>query len=319
MDMIREYKLRIKNVDKSIESLVILTLESSEGGKLPPFEPGAHLEIELISSWRGHYSLCSYPTDPSTYRIAILRERYGRGGSKFLYRHCEVGKSLTVRGPFNNFKLDPNQRGYLFIAGGIGITPLLPMIQDAQNRGKPWRLVYGGRSLQSMAFLDELTSIGDQIDLWPQDQRGVIDIDKAVLPLIEQGYAGVYCCGPDGMLTAVQKRVSERFPSCKVNFELFKARKQQFRENQEFKVRLARSGNEVIVHKNETIAEALGKAGISTLLSCKEGVCGTCLTTVISGTPEHRDSYLNPDDQAAGEKIMICCSRSLDSNLELDL
>ncbi|MPZ79202.1 MAG: 2Fe-2S iron-sulfur cluster binding domain-containing protein [Actinophytocola sp.] len=297
--------------DPVADGVVLLTLRDPAGAPLPEWEPGAHVDVELRPDLVRQYSLCGDVADRSSWRLAVLHEPAGRGGSAFVHDRLSVADRLCVSMPRNNFGLVAAPR-YLFVAGGVGITPLLPMIAAVSRRGADWRLLYGGRTRASMAFLPALAAHGDRVSVRPQDETGLLDLSV----LSEQdSTAAVYCCGPEPLLAAVEQRCPpealhvERFAPKPVSGESFAA----------FEVELARSGRTLEVPADRSILEVLTGAGVAVLSSCEEGTCGTCETDVLGGTPEHRDSLLTEDERAAGETMMICVSRSAGGRLVLDL
>jgi len=277
------------------DGVVALTLG---GASLPSWTPGAHIDVELRPDLVRQYSLCGAPS--AEWRIGVLREPDGRGGSAYVHDSLAVGDVVRVSLPRNTFPLVPAAR-YLFIAGGIGITPLLPMIASAAASGADWRLRYGGRSAASMAFLPELAAYGDRVCARP----GLIDLSGL-------DGAEVYCCGPEPLLAAVESRCDP----ARLHVERFTPRPVS---GSSFEVELARSGRTVTVPADRSILSTLLDAGVQVLSSCQEGTCGTCETEVLAGTPEHHDSLLTEEERAAGETMMICVSRSAGGRLVLDL
>jgi ferredoxin-NADP reductase len=234
----------------------------------------------------------------------------------YVHDQLAVGDVVRVRGPRNNFPLEPSPR-YLFIAGGIGITPLLPMIATADAAGADWQLVYGGRQRSSMAFLDELARHGDRVLVRPQDETGLLDLDG--LLATPQADTRVYCCGPEPLLAAVEQRCAG-WPPGSLHVERFSPRPPGAPARLEaFEVVLARSELTVDVPPDRSILEVVEDAGIPVLSSCAEGTCGTCETAVLEGLPDHRDSVLSEEERAANDCMMICVSRSCSSRLVLDL
>jgi ferredoxin-NADP reductase len=293
------------------DGVVVLDLAAADGGALPSWEPGAHIDLVLEAGLERQFSLCGDPADDRRWRIAVLREEAGRGGSAFVHDLLAAGDRVSVGGPRNHFPLEPAD-DYLFIAGGIGITPLLPMIRQVARAGTPWRLVYGGRRSAAMAFLDELPA--GPIDLWPQDERGLIDLDG----LLGTPRAGcrIYCCGPESLIAAVE----ERSAGWALHTERFHPKAHALDgPNTSFVVRLDYSEIDVTVAADQSILQAVEAAGIPVETSCREGTCGTCETTVLEGVPDHRDSVLSDEDHATNETMMICCSRALSPRLVLDL
>ncbi|MEV5302947.1 MULTISPECIES: PDR/VanB family oxidoreductase [Amycolatopsis methanolica group] len=293
-----------------------LRLEPASGDKMPAWEPGAHIDLVLAPGLERQYSLCGDPTDLRSWRIGVLREPESRGGSAHVHEKLSVGDQILCRGPRNNFALTEAER-YLFIAGGIGITPILPMIRQCEAAGKPWNLFYGGREEASMAFRAELTPYGDRVTYWPQNVHGHLDL-PTILGTPQAGTA-VYCCGPGGLLDAVEQRC-EAWPDGALHLERFRPKDGALEgENTEFEVVLDYSGITLTVAPDQSIVDAVEAAGVHIPTSCREGTCGTCETVVLEGEPDHRDSYLTPQEKESGEVIMPCCSRSCSKTLILDL
>lgn len=280
---------------------------------LPEWTPGAHIDLHLPGGLVRQYSLCGDPADRGRWRIAVLREPDSRGGSACVHDKLAVGDELSVAGPRNHFPLVAAD-DYLFIAGGIGITPILPMVAAAERAGRRWRLVYGGRTRAAMAFRDELARYAEHVVLRPQDDYGLLDLDAA-LHGIGPG-AAVYCCGPEPLLQAVEARC----PAGLLHLERFAPKEPDPNAaDTEFAVVLAGSGRVVPVPAGCSILAALEADGVDVLSSCQEGTCGTCETGVLDGVPDHRDSVLTRAEQAAGDVMMICVSRAVTARLTLDL
>jgi ferredoxin-NADP reductase len=297
--------------------VAVFDLARPDGTLLPGWEPGAHIDLLLGPGLVRQYSLCGDPASTSWWRIAVQREDAGRGGSVLVHERLNVGTSVVVRGPRNAFPLRPAPR-YLFIAGGIGITPILPMLAAAQASGSPWQLVYGGRTGPSMAFAAELTArYPGRVTLVPQDEAGLLNLDT----LLGQPVTGthVYCCGPEPLIAAVESRCAA-WPAGLLHVERFVPRKREACAGPaSFEVILARSRLTLVVPPDASILTTVERAGVTVLSSCTEGTCGTCETTVLAGIPEHRDSVLSEAEQASCDVMMICVSRSLTPGLVLDL
>jgi ferredoxin-NADP reductase len=267
--------------------------------------------VELPGGLTRQYSLCGDPADSDRWRIGVLREPDGRGGSRWIADELTEGTTLRVRGPRNNFPLQPADR-YVFVAGGIGITPLLPMIRAVAAAGADWVLHYGGRTRASMAFLDELSPFPGRVHLYPQDEVGLLDLTA----VLDGPPALVYCCGPTGLIDALEARCRagmlrvERFTAAPVVTDV---------PDGAFEVVCERSGVTVTVPPGTSVLAAVEDAGIGVLSSCTEGICGTCETTVLDGEPDHRDSLLTEDEKAAGDTMLICVSRCRGARLVLDL
>ncbi|MDT7841483.1 PDR/VanB family oxidoreductase [Streptomyces justiciae] len=312
MTDVYESELVVDRREFAADGVLALTLRHPLGEPLPAWEPGAHVDVVLGPGLERQYSLCGDPSDRSGWRIAVLREPDGRGGSAHVHEQLGQGDKVRVRGPRNHFALEPAPR-YRFIAGGIGITPILPMLATAEAAGAEWSLLYGGRTRQSMAFTEELSRYGDRVTVAPQDETGLLDLASA-LDGVPEGTL-VYCCGPGPLLDAVQARC----PSGLLHLERFTPKEQETGENTEFEVELARSGGTVTVPADVSVLDAVRAAGVEVLYSCTEGTCGTCETDVLDGTPDHRDSVLTDEEQEAGETMMICVSRCRGRRLVLDL
>ncbi|MBX3098317.1 MAG: cytochrome P450/oxidoreductase [Salinibacterium sp.] len=299
--------LEVGGVRREADGVVSLELRHPDGADLPEWQPGAHIDLWPIQERGGQYSLCGDPTDRSSWRVAVLREPDSRGVSSTIHDSVRVGTRLPVGGPRNNFALEPAP-AYLFIAGGIGITPLLPMARRAAQNGIPFDFHYTGRSLASMAFLDELPDgayvhgAGERLDL---------------VETLRAAPAGalVYCCGPDRMLDAVVS--AGELLGVDVRVERF-AGVDAIREGDvALEVGLARSGETLAVPADRSILGALQDRGIEVLTACGEGNCGSCETRVLAGRIEHRDVLLTPAQRAKGDRMMVCVSRG--EGLVLDL
>ena len=298
------------------DGVVALTLRDVDGHPLPPWEPGAHVDLILDGVPTRQYSLCGDLANHHEYRLGILRDANGRGSSLHVHDRLHDGDTVRVRGPRNNFPLVGSRR-YLFIAGGIGITPILPMIRAAEAAGSDWQLVYGGRQRASMAFLDELAHYGDRVSIRPQDETGLLDLDG--LLGTPQPDTLVYCCGPEPLLAAVEARC-HAWPPRSLHVERFSPR--PLTEpvlTEAFEVVLQQSELELTVPPDRSILSVVEEAGVGVLSSCAEGTCGTCETAVLGGEPDHRDSVLTEEDREANDCMMICVSRSRGPRLVLDL
>jgi ferredoxin-NADP reductase len=313
-----EFDVLVADRHVAADGVVALTLRHPDGGELPEWTPGAHVDLVLSEDLTRQYSLCGDPAERSAWRVAVLQEPDGRGGSAFVHDKLSTGTTVRVRGPRNHFPLEPATR-YLFIAGGIGITPIVPMLQAATAAGADWRLVYGGRTAASMAFVEQLraTHGEERVVLRPQDEHGLLDLDS----LLGKPADGtlVYCCGPGPLLDAVEQRCAS-WPSGSLHTERFTPKEQgEPVLSGTFEVELAQSGTTVTVPPDRSILEVLEDAGIQVLSSCQEGTCGTCETAVLAGTVDHRDSLLTDEEMAANDTMFICVSRAACPRLVLDL
>lgn len=316
--VVREAEVEVKVVDvvDEADGVVSLHLAATSGEELPPWTPGAHIDLVMNDGLVRQYSLCGSAMDTRTYRIGILRSPDSRGGSVFAHEQLRQGTSLMVRGPRNHFSFAASPK-YLFVAGGIGITPMLPMIAQAQEAGRDWQLFYGGRTRDSMAFLAELAAYGDRVTIVPQDEAGHLDLPEILRE--PRPNTLVYGCGPEGMLSALEQEC-EHWGAGSLHLERFSA-KEQSSDNADtaFELVLERSGQTLQVPADQSVFEVVREAGVSVLGSCLEGICGTCETEVIEGDLDHRDSVLDPEERESGEVMMICVSRCRSARLTLDL
>ncbi|GAB3077861.1 2Fe-2S iron-sulfur cluster-binding protein [Nocardioides zeae] len=311
-------RLRVVARTEVADGVVRLDLGPEEGGApLPTWSPGAHLDLHLADGLVRQYSLCGDPDDPERLSVAVLREADGRGGSEHVHTRLAAGDTVEVGGPRNHFEL-VDAASYVFVAGGIGITPIVPMLRAAEERGVPWVLVYGGRSRASMAFAEDLVAAygADRVRLRPADEHGLLDL-PAELGDVVPGRA-VYCCGPGPLLDAVERVVGERDGE-QLHLERFAPTGDVDTTGEAFEVELARTGTTLEVGPDESVLEALEDAGIAVESSCREGTCGTCETAVRGGVPEHRDAILTPEERAANDVMFVCVSRCLQGPLVLDL
>jgi ferredoxin-NADP reductase len=301
------------------EGVVRLTLARPDDGDLPGWTPGAHIDLHVGESPTliRQYSLCSSPEDTRHYEVAVLREPASRGGSAYVVDRLNPGDIVPVSLPRNHFALVPSSR-YIFVAGGIGITPMLPMIEAAEAAGAAWTLLYGGRARSSMAFADDLVERwGSRVEVRPQDQYGLLDLTTLLAEPASD--TAVYCCGPEPLLAAVEKACAAWPPSA-LHVERFSPVKEEPPAGGEtgFEVEFAQSGVTLTVSADQSIMEVAEDAGIPINYSCEEGTCGSCEIAVLFGEPDHRDSVLTDAEREAGKSMMICVSRARSSRLVLD-
>jgi ferredoxin-NADP reductase len=301
------------------QDVVALTLGGAHGAPLPAWHPGAHLDLRLPSGRVRQYSLCGDPARRDHYRIAVRRIPDGGGGSVEVHDALPVGARVSTHGPRNAFPLSvpgygSPARRIRFVAGGIGITPILPMLAHADRLGVDWSLVYTGRSRGSLPFLDEVAAFGDRITVRTDDVDGVPTADR-LLGDCPDGTT-VYACGPAPMLTAIRTRLSGR-AGVELHFERFAA--PPVIDGREFDVVVSSTGATVRVGRTETLLSALQRSGVAASYSCRQGFCGTCRTRVLGGRVEHRDTLLTDVERTAG-MMLICISRAAgDERLTLDL
>ena len=312
--------LIVRHRSTSAEGVVVLDLGHPENEDLPRWEPGAHIDLMLNDGLTRQYSLCGDPNDSNTWRVGVLLDPNSRGGSRYVHDNLNEGATVRVRGPRNHFPL-VDAPHYRFIAGGIGITPILAMLEAVQRAGGDWTLLYGGRTKASMAFAEDLAKrYPERVTVWPQDERGLLDLESLFKE--PEDNTLVYCCGPEALLSAVEQH-STHWPAGILHIERFAAKAPTADEMAEaldqFEVVCQRSGSNFEITSDQSILEVLEEEGIPILGSCYEGVCGTCEARVLEGTPDHRDSVLTDAEKAAGEVMLICVSRSRTERLVLDL
>ncbi|KOV64018.1 PDR/VanB family oxidoreductase [Streptomyces sp. MMG1121] len=305
--------LLVRRMTWEAEGVLSVELTHPDGKPLPVWAPGAHLDLH-VGGYVRQYSLCGDPEDTGVYRLGILNEPSSRGGSRHVHTTLRPGQTVRVAGPRNHFPLD-RAASYVFIAGGVGITPILAMARQAQRDGIPFRLVHGGRSRASMAFGGELAALdGGEVTLVPQDEQGHIDLARALDGLPSDTL--VYCCGPEPLLKAVEEAV----PEGQLRIERFAAPVvERHGDDSAFEVECRTSGVTLNVGGGTSVLEAAENAGLTVSSSCREGICGSCETRVLAGTPDHRDFLLSEAEHATGGTMMICVSRCASDRLVLDL
>lgn len=305
--------LVVERVVAEADDVVSLTLVRADGGLLPRWIPGAHLDIFLPSGKQRQYSLNSSPADQTKYRISVRRIADGGGGSREVHDDIAAGDRLRVRGPRNAFTFIP-AKSHHFIAGGIGITPILPMVRMTASGGGMFKVVYLGRSRDSMPFVDELRAIaGNRLEVRPDDEFGIPDVAE----LLRQADAGaaVYLCGPPPLLDAARALMPTINPTGSLHTERFSA--PPVVGGEPFEVVLSRSGTVVQVGADESALTAIRREMPSVAYSCQQGFCRSCKVEVLGGTVAHRDTTLLPDERDTA--MLICVSRAEGARLALDL
>jgi ferredoxin-NADP reductase len=302
------------------EGVVVLDLGHLDNTHLPSWRPGAHIDLFLGDDLVRQYSLCGDPHDATTWRVGVLLDPNSRGGSQYVHEKLHEGSIVRVRGPRNHFPL-VDSANYRFIAGGIGITPIMAMVEAAQQAGSDWTLLYGGRTRGSMAFASDLAErYPNRVTVWPQDECGLLDL-RSLLEEPENDTL-IYCCGPEALLAAVEQRCAH-WPEGVLNIERFAAKaptaEQDAAALEQFEVVCQRSGVTLEVAANQSILELVEATGIPITTSCYEGLCGSCEARVLEGVPDHRDSVLSASQRESGEVMLICVSRSCTEKLVLDL
>ncbi|AYG04983.1 PDR/VanB family oxidoreductase [Gryllotalpicola protaetiae] len=289
------------------DGVVQLELASTDGADLPSWQPGAHIDLLLAPGLERQYSLIG-AQDDGRWRVAVYREHPGRGGSALVHDSLAIGDLLRARAPRNHFAFSAD-RAAIFIAGGIGITPIVSMIAAAEAAGTEWVLHYAGRSRAGMAFGEELAARHpSKVFLHIGSEGTRMDVPAL---LAEPSGASVFCCGSTRLMEAVEAAVdSAGWPSGALHLERFTPKAHAAVTDEEFEVELEFSGMTLTVPPGRSILDTADEAGVLVLSSCREGTCGTCETHVVSGEVDHRDSVLSPEEQAENRTMMICVSRA---------
>lgn len=323
--------LRVHAVRAEARDVLSIELRSAGGSALPPFTPGAHLEITLPAGADGrpalvrHYSLCNSAAETHRYVVAVGLAPASRGGSLAVHEQLRVGQVLPVRPPRNHFALAEGAAHYRFIAGGIGITPILSMLRWCEAQGQPWSLLYCTRSRVRTAFYEELRAYGPRVQFHFDDEAGGRPADLAQALSRPVPGEHLHCCGPAPLMRAVQAASAQRPPGT-VHFEWFSAgdpapatQAPAAATDSGFDIVLAQSGQRLHVPPDQSILDTLEQHGIGVPFACREGLCRTCETGLCGGEAEHRDLVLSDAERAAQKTILLCVSRAKSAVLELDL
>ncbi|CUB03115.1 Ferredoxin-NADP reductase [Marinomonas fungiae] len=315
--------LIVNRITKETDNVVRLELVKADGGALPIYQAGAHIELQLPSGKLRQYSLCRLPTSGKEFEIAVLREPSSRGGSDELHR-LKVGDTLQSKLPQNHFLLSNPQASALLMAAGIGITPLIPMAQMLAKSGADFKLHYSAKSSKQAAFYDTLKAapFADKVAFhFTQEQGQRADIRALLAALPDK--RDIYVCGPNDYIHEVLDTARELgWPEARLHREFFKVQRSPEIDSaprEAFQVKLASTGEVFDVEKGLSITQTLELNGIEIPISCEEGWCGTCMTRVLEGIPDHRDTFLSDDERRANNLIMPCCSRSRSDCLVLDI
>lgn len=312
-------QVRVNAITVEAEGILALDLRPFDlASDLPAFTAGAHIDLCLPTGLVRSYSLLNNPCETHRYVVAINKDPKSRGGSKYIHESLREGDVLTIHAPCNHFQLNEGAARSVFIAGGIGITPLWSMIQHLESRNAAWELHYAARSRARCAFFEELNASGNErVNFYFEDQAspGLLDLEKLIRGI--DADADIYCCGPASMLDAFVEACRDRKPET-VHFEYFASATPPNIDGG-FVVELARSGRSIEVDEGTTILDALLDAGVPAPYSCREGICGCCEIKVLEGVPDHRDRLLSEAERASNSSIFICCSGCKTPRLVLDL
>ena len=316
--------LSVRVARKTVEATDICSFElvDPSGRPLPPFSAGSHVDVTLPGGITRQYSLCNDPGESHRYLIGVLKDPATRGGSKAMHERVNEGDVLEISVPKNHFALAHHATRSLLLAGGIGVTPILCMAERLAIANSDFEMHYASRSRDRMAFHDRIlasafaSKVHFHFDDGAAEQKLRLD---ELLATPEEG-VHLYVCGPKGFMDAVLATARAKgWPESQLHYEFFAAAPVKSLDDESFQVKLASSGRIVVVAKDTSVTDALREAGIEIPTSCEQGVCGTCLTRVLEGEPDHKDLYLSPDEQAANDQFTPCCSRAKSPMLVLDL
>ncbi|MEJ8827156.1 PDR/VanB family oxidoreductase [Variovorax humicola] len=316
--------MTVRVARKVQEALDICTFEliEPEGRALPVFSAGSHVEVHVPGGITRQYSLCNEPSEKHRYLIGVLKDAASRGGSKAMHELVNEGDLLQISAPKNHFALAHEARHSLLLAGGIGVTPILCMAERLAMVGESFEMHYCARSPERAAFRGRIAASGfaDKVAFHFDDGDAAQKLDISALLAQPSRGTHLYVCGPKGFMDAGLGAARKAgWPEAQLHYEFFSAEVVKLDTDRAFEVKLASSGRTILISKDQTVVEALSEAGIEVATSCGEGICGTCITRVLEGTPDHRDMYLMPDEQARNDQFTPCCSRSKSPVLVLDL
>jgi len=316
------FEVRVTRRFAETPDITVFELASPDGGPLPPFSAGAHIDVAVPGGWTRQYSLCNHPEERHRYLIGVLKEAAGRGASLAMHEEVREGDVLRVGTPRNHFPLMEEARRSLLLAGGIGVTPVLCMAERLATTGAKFEMHYCTRSRVRTAFVNriEQSPLATHVRYHFDDGGPEQKLDLAAVFAEDDGCTHAYVCGPKGFMDAVLKAARDAgWTKERLHYEFFTGEVQTVAGEPAFDVKLASTGQVIPVPGDRTVAQVLVDAGVPLLTSCEQGVCGTCLTRVLEGVVDHRDLFLTPDEHAANDQFTPCCSRAKSRLLVLDL
>ena len=300
--------------------VLVVDLVRADGGELPAFDAGAHIDLHLGDGLVRQYSLAGSPSERGSYRLGILKDPKSRGGSVAAHQRLQVGATLRIGVPRNHFPLSSDAVHTVLVGGGIGITPMIAMAHTLSGAGQPFELHYCGRTEVACAFLDDLRSsafakqVHTHFDDAGEAQR--LDLGAVLSPAVAGTH--LYVCGPAGFMDWVIAEAQRLgLPDAQIHKEYFQVETDA--SGQAFDIVTKKTGQRVRVAEGQSIVDALSSIGIKVQVSCEQGVCGTCLCNVLEGVPDHRDVFLTDEEKADNDQILLCCSRSQSATLVLDI
>jgi vanillate O-demethylase ferredoxin subunit len=315
-------QVRVAGKVSEADGISSFELVAADGAPLPPFEAGAHIDVHLRDGLLRQYSLCNPPHERHRYLIAVLRDPSSRGGSTAMHDEIEAGHLITISAPKNHFALEPAAARSLLFAGGIGVTPILAMAEELAGAGADFEMHYSARTPERAAFLQRIAAApyATRVHVHYDSGDAAQKLDCAAVLGAPRADTHIYVCGPGGYIDHVLGAANALgWPAAQVHREYFSAAPVDEAGDTAFDVKLASSGQVFTIPPGRTVVEVLAEHGIDIPVSCEQGVCGTCLTRVTAGVPDHRDVYLTDEERAANDQFTPCCSRSKSAVLSLDL
>jgi vanillate O-demethylase ferredoxin subunit len=316
------FSVRVARKAVEAEGICSFELSALDGGPLPAFSAGSHVDVQLPGGLTRQYSLCNDAAETHRYLISVLRDPASRGGSAAMHDRVNEGDVLQISAPKNHFALAHDAQRHLLLAGGIGVTPILCMAERLSRTGAAFAMHYCTRSRARTAFQERIvaSALADHVRFHFDDGDAAQKLDLATLLGSPRAGEHVYVCGPQGFMDAVLSTArAAGWPEAQLHYEFFGAQLAPSGSEAGFEVQLASSGRIVAVPADRTVVQALAEAGVVVPTSCEQGVCGTCLTRVLAGECEHKDLYLTPEEQDANDQFLPCCSRAKSARLVLDL
>jgi vanillate O-demethylase ferredoxin subunit len=314
--------VRVLRKTVEAEGIVSFELAAEDGHPLPAFSAGSHVDVQVADGLTRQYSLCNDSGETHRYLIGVLREPASRGGSTAMHDRVQAGDVIQISAPKNHFALAHEAQSHLLLAGGIGITPILCMAERLAVMGGSFEMHYCTRAKERTAFVDRIAKSDYAAKVAHHYDDGAAEQKLDIAALVARPSAGthLYVCGPKGFMDAALGAArAAGWPEAQLHYEFFSAAPTATDSDGSFEVQLASSGRVVVVPKDKTVAQALASAGVEVMTSCEQGVCGTCITRVLEGEPDHRDLYFTPEEHAANDQFTPCCSRSKSARLVLDL
>ena len=322
MSTVGSIAVTVARKQREAEDICTFELLGQDGRPLPPFSAGSHVDVNLPGGITRQYSLCNDPAESHRYLIGVLKDPASRGGSEAMHALVKEGDTLTISAPKNHFPLAHDARRSLLLAGGIGVTPILCMAERLAVAGAEFEMHYCTRSPSRTAFGQRIqaSSFAPHVRFHFDDGGAEQKLDLAALLGAPVEGTHLYVCGPKGFMDAVLSTARAKgWPEAQLHYEFFSAEVGPSEGDESFEVKLASSGRVVLVPKGKTVVQALAEVGVERPTSCEQGVCGTCITRVVEGVPDHKDMYFTPQEQAANDQFTPCCSRAKSAMLVLDL